>query len=115
MGSPAASKRRGARFELDALDWLREHGYSAERLRLAGRMDEGDLVVAGDVPTVLECKAPGRDGRLNLTDWMRQAEVEASHYAAARRLTVVRPLLVVKAPSKPISQAFAIQRLIDVL
>ena len=37
-------KRKGSAFETGILKWLRSKGVSAERLRLAGKDDEGDIV-----------------------------------------------------------------------
>ena len=41
----AKNKRKGSKFEIDVMKWFRSKGYNAERLRLAGSKDEGDLVV----------------------------------------------------------------------
>ena len=44
------NKAKGAKFETDVMKWFRKMGAVAERLRLSGAEDEGDLVVmvAGD-------------------------------------------------------------------
>lgn len=62
---------------------------------------------------ILECKAPGKDGRMNLPDWWRQANTEAVNYARARGLALVEvePLVIVKARSKPVSQAWVVTTL----
>jgi len=39
------NKTKGAKFETDVMRWFRKMGVLAERLRLAGEEDEGDLVV----------------------------------------------------------------------
>ena len=41
----AKNKRKGSKYEIDVMKWLRSKGYKTERLRLAGSKDEGDLVV----------------------------------------------------------------------
>jgi hypothetical protein len=45
MSSPKYNKAKGAAFEIDVMKWFRGLGVLAERLRLAGKDDEGDLVV----------------------------------------------------------------------
>ena len=45
MSSPKYNKTKGATFELDIIKWFRKLGFMAERLRLAGKDDEGDVVV----------------------------------------------------------------------
>ena len=49
--------RKGAAFEIGVLKWLRSRGVNAERLRLSGSRDEGDIVaiIAGK-SYVLELK-----------------------------------------------------------
>ena len=36
--------RKGSAFEIGVLKWLRSRGITAERLRLSGSQDEGDIV-----------------------------------------------------------------------
>ena len=80
----AANKRKGSLFETDVLKYLRLQGFDAERLRLTGRDDEGDLVVkVGGLTHVLECKATKVN---NLTDFIRQAKTEAGNYDKHRGL-----------------------------
>lgn len=99
----AKNKRIGAQFELDTLAYLRNEGFDAERLRLAGRFDEGDLVLKlGGVPFVLELKnekTPDRAGAL------REAEVESKNYARARGIPPVHYAVVRKARNKGIGEA----------
>ena len=45
MSSPKYNKTKGAAFEIVVMKWFRKAGVFAERLRLAGNDDEGDLVV----------------------------------------------------------------------
>lgn len=84
MGNP-----KGSRYEREVLDYLREQGYDAERLRLSGKEDEGDLLIRRDVPGivtsrfVLEAK---NVKRMNLAGWVQEAEVEALNYADHRGL-----------------------------
>jgi Holliday junction resolvase len=93
MANPAANRRRGAQFETDVLKWLRSKGILAERLRLAGKDDEGDLVAM--MPTgaaILELKATAR---MDLPQFWREAVTEADNYAKARGLSFVPPAYVV--------------------
>lgn len=117
MTTRQSHKRRGATFETDLVRWLRERGYDAERLRLAGKADEGDVrVLADGGVTVMEAKAPGEAGRIDLSGWVREAHVEAGNYAEARGVThaVVRPVVVIKARGKSLADAYVVQRLGDV-
>lgn len=110
----AAAKRRGAGFEIDLLNHLRSEGFDVERLRLAGANDEGDLALRhAHGVTIIEAKAPGSHGRIDLAGWLREAETEAANYARSRLLEPgdVTPLLVVKARQQPISHAYVVQRL----
>jgi uncharacterized protein YfaT (DUF1175 family) len=94
----AKNKRKGSAFELDVMKWFRSKGVNAERLRLSGQKDEGDLVVITKV--------------LNLPQFWREAVVEAQNYATARGIKPA-PLsyVVVKRRSAGIEQAWVIQDL----
>jgi hypothetical protein len=109
----ASNKRRGAAWEIDLADWLMQEGYNAQRLPRAGRNDIGDVYL----PTtndgyVIEAKAPRRDGRIDLSGWLREAEVEAENYRIQKRLLIApTPLVVIKANNKGIGDAYVVQRL----
>jgi Holliday junction resolvase len=106
----AAAKRKGSAFETGVLKWLREKGLMAERLRLAGKDDEGDIVcfVAGR-PFVFELKATVR---LDLPQFWREATAEAVNYAKARGLKEVPPAyVIVKRRQAGIDQAWVVQTL----
>ena len=108
MSSPKYNKSKGAAFEIDVMKWFRSLGVLAERLRLAGKDDEGDLVVVVSGQTyVLELK---NTARLDLPEFWRQAEVEALNYAKARGLGEV-PLhyVVVKRRNAGIDKAWIVQ------
>jgi Holliday junction resolvase len=110
MSNPKYNKLKGAAFEIDVMKWLRSMGQVADRLRLAGKDDEGDLVcvVAGQT-YILELK---NTARLNLPEFWREAEVEALNYAKARGIGEV-PLhyVVVKRRNSGIDKAWVIQDL----
>lgn len=110
MSSPKYNKAKGAAFEIDVMKWFRSLGILAERLRLAGARDEGDLVcvVAGKT-YILELK---NRATLSLPEFWREAEVEALNYAKARGIGEV-PLhyVVVKRRNSGIENAWVIQDL----
>ena len=110
MSSPKYNKAKGAAFEIDVMKWFRGLGILAERLRLAGAKDEGDLVcvVAGKT-YILELK---NRATLSLPEFWREAEVEALNYAKARGIGEV-PLhyVVVKRRNSGIENAWVIQDL----
>ena len=110
MSNPAANKRRGASFELDVLKWFRGKGVLAERLRLAGKDDEGDLVVMMPTgPAILELKATAR---MDLPQFWREATLEATNYANARGLTPTPPAyVIVKRRNAGIDQAWVVTTL----
>jgi hypothetical protein len=86
-------KRKGSSFETGILKFLRSKGLLAERLRLAGKDDEGDIVcmVAGQ-PYIFELKATAK---MDLPQFWREATVEASNYAKARGLEATPPAYVI--------------------
>ena len=110
MSKQAAAKARGSKFETDVLKWLRSKGILAERLRLAGAKDEGDLVaIVSGKPYVFELKATAR---LDLPQFWREATEEAVNYAQARGLSQVPPAyVIVKRRNASIDQAWVIQTL----
>lgn len=78
----ATNRRAGAKWETDLLRYLRNEGYDAERLRLTGAKDEGDLCLRlGGLPFILEAK---NEKQINLASYVREAEVEARNYNNAR-------------------------------
>lgn len=110
VSKQAAAKRKGAGFETAVLKWLRDKGFTAERLRLAGKQDEGDIVcfVSG-APYVLELKATAR---MELPQFWREATTEAANYAKARGISPVPPAyVIVKRRQASIDQAWVIQTL----
>lgn len=89
----------GKRWESDLRDGLRNQGLDVEKLRDTGARDEGDLVVRldGDF-IVLEAKA----GALHPAEFVREALIEAKHFAEHRGLdpSRVKGVAVVKARGK---------------
>ena len=112
-----SNKRRGAAFEIDLADWLMTQGLNAQRLPRAGRNDIGDvfLPAINDI-YVIEAKAPRRDGKVDLSGWLREAYLEAENYRKAKKLAVApTPLVIIKASNKGIEDAYVVQRLGDLI
>jgi len=85
--------RKGSAFELSVMKWLRSRGVAAERLRLNGQHDEGDLVVViAGATYILELK---NRKKLDLPTFWDEAVTEAANYAKARALTVTPPAYVI--------------------
>jgi hypothetical protein len=119
MTTRKSHKQRGATFETDIRDWFRGFGYDAERLARTGARDEGDVAVRSDFlgsVGVIEAKAPGASGRIDLSGWTKEAQIEATHYAEARRLDreSVLAAIVIKARGKSIADSYLVLRLGDV-
>jgi Holliday junction resolvase len=112
-----SNKRRGAAFEIELADWLMQQGLNAQRLPRAGRNDIGDVFLpASNDIYVIEAKAPRRDGKIDLSGWIREAQVESENYRKAKKLSVApTPLVIIKASNKGIEDAYVVQRLSDVL
>ena len=118
MTTPQKSnKRRGAAFEIELADWLMTQGLNAQRLPRAGRNDIGDVALPTDNDIyVIEAKAPRRDGKIDLSGWLREAFIEAENYRKAKHLKIMpTPLVIIKASNKGISEAYVVQRLSDAL
>ena len=119
MTTRKSHKARGATYETDIRNWFRNHGYDAERLARAGAKDEGDVVVKADFLGsigILECKAPGASGKITLSGWSKEAQVEADTYAKARNLPrgTVLPAVLIKARGKALEDSYLVLRLGDV-
>lgn len=102
--------RKGAAFEIGVLKWLRSRGVFAERLRLSGVKDEGDIVtlIAGKT-YLLELK---NRKSISLPTFWDEACDEAANYAKARNLEVAPPsYVVIKRRNASIERAFVVQDL----
>jgi hypothetical protein len=103
------NKIKGAAFEIDVMKWFRSLGFKAERLRLAGSEDEGDVVVVVAGTTYLfECK---NTARLELDEFWRQIEVESKNYAKQRDMDIPLHYVLWKRKRKGINKTWVIQEL----
>ena len=118
-GNPAAKRmmNQSAKWETDLLKNLREEGFEVERLRLAGREDEGDLVVLAPLPSgrrlILEAKA----GALHPAQFVEEAITGARHYEEHRGLGEGRAqgIVVAKQRGKSWREAYVLTTLSEFL
>lgn len=89
------------------MKYLRANGFDCERLRLAGREDEGDLVVKDGNVTIIEAKATRR---LDTASGVREAMLEKVNYANHRGLDpdTITATMIWKSPGKPVGQGLVI-------
>jgi hypothetical protein len=118
MTTRKSHKARGANFETQLRDYFRGNNYDAERLARAGKLDEGDIVVRKDFLGsigIIEAKAPGANGRINLSGWIRESQIESANYAKARDIDpqAILPAVVIKARGKSIADSYLVFRLGD--
>lgn len=110
-------KARGANFESNIRDYFRSMGYEAERLARTGQNDEGDVALwYSGLRWVFECKAPGEAGRINLSGWSQEAQIERENYAKARSLEendLGPAAVLIKARGKSIQDSYLVFRLGD--
>ncbi|MGW1558293.1 hypothetical protein ACWCQ1_17485 [Streptomyces sp. NPDC002144] len=103
-----ANRRKGAAWETELLAGLRSVGEDAERLRLAGAEDEGDLVVREDdgLFTVIETK----NAKLEPGPFLDEAERERLNFAKHRGIhpDQVEAIVVVKRRGKGWRKAFVL-------
>lgn len=120
MTTRKSHKARGATFETDLKDNARGKGYDAERLARTGAKDEGDIVVRAvkfSGTAIVEAKAPGSTGKIDLSGWLREAETEKLNYAEARGLKEDKliSMVVIKARGKSIEEAYVVMRWKDIV
>lgn len=110
MTNPKYNKTKGAAYESAVVKLLRSLGHLAERLRLAGKDDEGDIaaVIAGKT-YILELK---NVKKIDLPQFWKEAEVEAKNYAKARGLEQAPPAyVIVKRRNAGIEKSWVVQPL----
>lgn len=88
----AANKARGSRWENDLESYLNECGLKARRLPRAGSKDVGDVVIElAAVDIVIEAKNVKSP---DMAQFLREADVEASHYEAKYNRTALGVVVV---------------------
>jgi Holliday junction resolvase len=107
--TPRYNKTKGAQFEVDVMKWFRKMGAVAERLRLSGSEDEGDLVVivAGET-FIFELK---NTKKLNLKEFWDEAQKEAANYSKHRGISQPLSYVLFKRRNAGIDKAWVIQDL----
>lgn len=106
------NKRKGTAWETSIVHMLREQGFQAERVTLAGRDDEGDIVVMpnqdhGVPQTIVEAK---NEKTIRLSDYVEQAVAERNNYCNKRGLDVenVDAVVFVKRRGKNVLDGYAV-------
>ena len=110
-----ANKRKGAQWQTDIRNVLRDGKYDVEILELSGKEDEGDLVVRmGDGQyIIIEAK---NEQRIDISGYLNEAATEADNFAKHRPAVdreKVQPIAVVKARGKSVMDAYVIVRMRD--
>lgn len=107
-----ANKRKGAQYETDLITYLRDQGLDAERLRLTGQHDEGDIVVQGNLGKVFIVEAKNTT-KQTLSSFVGESEVEAGNYATKRNkeLSTVVPVVVMKRRNSGINKSYVVMSL----
>ena len=61
-------------------------------------------------------RSPRRDGKIDLSGWLREAYLEAENYRKSKKMaSAPTPLVIIKASNKGIEDAYVVQRLGDVI
>lgn len=105
VSQAAKNKRDGSAYESALVNYFRERSYEADRLRLSGKEDEGDLVVRhnGKPFLIIEAKA-GKNIRPRY--WYDDEAVpEARNYCKRRGLPGITPVLAMKSHNKSIGSS----------
>lgn len=109
------NKRKGADWESDLRDGLRGEGFDVESLRLAGKEDEGDLVVREGDGKYLVIEA--KNAKFEPGVFLGEAIVERENFAKHRGLDLddVESIVIVKRRGKNWRQAFVLTTVEDYL
>ncbi|WP_217129353.1 hypothetical protein [Streptomyces sp. AC558_RSS880] len=103
-----ANKRKGADWEIELMTGLRSVGEDAERLRLTGAEDEGDLAIRedGGLFTIVEAK----NAKFEPGPFLDEAERERLNFAKHRGIDPerVESIVVVKRRGKGWRKAFVL-------
>lgn len=100
------ARAKGTALESAIRDHARSKGRDIERLRTAGKNDEGDLVLrmTNSHVVIIEAKSVAA---MNLGGWLNEAQVEAKNYQAARpNVHTAWPVVVHKRRQKGVGGAY---------
>lgn len=101
----AANKARGSRYEREIVDYLAPM-FDTQRLPRTGTKDEGDVEVRfNKFRLIIEAK---NHKAIALSDWLRQAEVEADNREAKLTDTVCVPVVFAKRRGKGTANSYVI-------
>lgn len=105
-----ANKRKGTQWETDLVEYFRSNELIAERLRLSGNYDEGDLwFIAKKIYFVVEAK---NEKGFKPGPWMQEAVLERDNWRRRRKNSGrVVPLVIAKRRQSNVSKAFVIIQL----
>lgn len=108
------NKRKGADWEIALVEGLREAGKDAERLRLNGVEDEGDIVIREDGGVFLVIEAKDNEA-FKPGPFITEAEKEAANYAKHRGIDpdFVDRVVIVKRRSHSWRKAFVLTTVED--
>jgi len=107
--NPRYNKIKGTVFESSVMKWFRKMGVVADRLRLSGKEDEGDLVVIIAGKTyIFELK---NTKKLNLKEFWDEAQTEANNYAKHRGIDRPLSYVLFKRRNAGIEKTWVIQDL----
>ncbi|QBI99398.1 holliday junction resolvase [Streptomyces phage Caelum] len=109
------NKRVGAQWETDLREGLRGEGFDVESLRLAGKEDEGDMVVREGDGKYLVIEA--KNAKFEPGVFLGEAIVERENFAKHRGLDLddVESIVVVKRRGKNWRHAFVLTTVEDYL
>lgn len=96
MSVNRTATRAGKQWESTLTEWFRDFGFEADRLHLSGAQDEGDILLR-DSPNVRYVIEAKREKGFRPAEWIKQAEVEATNYAAHRGLLLPPSYAVISA------------------
>lgn len=107
------NKRNGTKYESDLVSHFRDEELEADRLRLSGSTDEGDILVR--LPDGRRIVVEAKSGvNIRPKEWYREAEKEAENYAKHRKMATVPPTMVVmKKHNHAIDQSYVLMSLKD--
>ena len=105
-----ANKRKGSQWETDLVEYFRSLDLLAERLRLSGSYDEGDLwFFANRKYFIVEAK---NEKGFKPGPWMQEAVLERDNWMKRRKKSGrAIPLVIAKRRQSNVSKAFVIIQL----